>query len=64
MQYKGTARIELDPDDELLVGHLAGIDDLVGFHATSVDELRAAFRESVDDHLATCEKLGKHPERP
>ncbi len=45
-------------------GYTARIDDVVGFHATSVGEFRAAFRESVDDYLATCEKLGKPPERP
>jgi predicted HicB family RNase H-like nuclease len=58
------ARVEFDAEDELFVGHLAGINDVVGLHAASVDELKAAFRDAVDDHLATCEKIGKSPERP
>src|SRR3712207_8784669 len=38
MSYKGyTARVEFDGEDELFVGHLAGINDIVGFHGASVD---------------------------
>lgn len=65
MTYKGyTARIEFDDRNELFVGHLLGIRDLVGFHADNVPELRSAFEESVDDYLETCAKIGKSPEKP
>ncbi|MCK0743702.1 toxin-antitoxin system HicB family antitoxin [Chromohalobacter nigrandesensis] len=30
----------------------------------TVAELEAAFREAVDDYLATCEQLGEAPETP
>ena len=43
-----------------LVKHLEGISDVVGFHAESVSELRAAFEEAVTDYLQTCAKLA-HP---
>jgi len=34
--YKGhTATVESDPDDQLLVGRIAGINDVVGFHGRS-----------------------------
>ena len=50
MKYKNyIARIEYDPDDEIFVGHIAGIRDIVGFHADNVEELKIAFYESVDD---------------
>src|ERR671933_437603 len=63
--YKGfTARVEFDAKDEIFVGHLAGINDVVGFHADNVEALKAAFREAVDDYLATCAKAGKSPEKP
>lgn len=63
--YKGyTARIEFDDVDGLLVGRLLGISDVVGFHADNVAELRAAFEESVEDYLETCEKIGKAPQKP
>lgn len=65
MTYKGyTARIEFDDRNELFVGHLLGIRDIVGFHADNVPELRSAFEESVDDYLETCAKIGKSPEKP
>lgn len=63
MSHKGFhARIEFDAEDGLLVGHLAGINDLVGFHAETVQDLRTAFEEAVDDYLATCARIGKAPE--
>ncbi len=65
MNYKGyTARIEYSDEDECFVGHIAGIRDIVGFHAESVAELKAAFHDAVDDYLDTCEKLNKAPQRP
>ena len=65
MTYKGyAARIEFDPDDRIFVGHVAGIRDTIGFHGSTVDELEKAFRESVDDYVHACNKLGQPPERP
>ena len=65
MRHKGyMARVEFDAEDEIFVGHLTGINDVIGFHADTVEGLKAAFHEAVDDYLATCEKLGKSPEKP
>ena len=65
MEHKGySARISFDADDEIFVGRLAGINDVISFHASTVEELKAAFHESVDDYLATCAQIGKSPERP
>lgn len=65
MTYGGyAARIEYSEEDGCFVGHIAGIRDVVGFHGESVDELRIAFREAVDDYLATCERLGRAPHKP
>lgn len=64
LSYKGfTARIEFDGEDEIFVGHLAGIRDVIGFHADNVGDLKQAFHEAVDDYIATCAKIGKSPER-
>lgn len=63
--YKGfSAAVEFDAEDLILVGRIAGINDLVGFHADTPAEIEAAFREAVDDYLATCASLGKQPEKP
>ena len=65
MSYKGyAARIEYSDDDGCFIGHVAGIRDVVGFHGDSVDELRAAFEEAVDDYLESCEKIGRTPQKP
>ena len=64
MTYKGyAARIDYDDDDGIFVGHIAGIRDRVGFHADTVDDLRAAFHEAVEDYLEACEKVGKEPQK-
>lgn len=64
MSYKGqTARIEFDDRSNILVGQLAGITDIVSFHADTVVGLRLAFEEAVDDYLETCAKLGKAPQK-
>jgi predicted HicB family RNase H-like nuclease len=59
-----SARVEFDADDRLFVGHIAGIQDIVGFHGSSVDELEAAFHVAVDDYLAACRKLKQGPNKP
>ena len=65
MEYKGfAARVEYSEADGCIIGHIAGIRDVIGFHGESVAELRAAFEEAVDDYLTTCEKLGRAPNKP
>lgn len=65
MSHKGyNALIEFDSEDEIFVGRLLGINDIVGFHADTVAELKAAFVEAVDDYIETCRKIGKLPEKP
>ena len=64
MAYKGySARIEYD-DDRIFTGRIAGTRDGVGFHADTVDGLRRAFHEAVEDYLETCAKIGKEPQKP
>lgn len=65
LEYKGySACIEFDAEDEIFVGHIAGIRDRIGFHADSIDALRAAFQEAVDDYIETCARIGKEPQKP
>nr|WP_279076369.1 type II toxin-antitoxin system HicB family antitoxin [Hafnia alvei] len=65
MLYKGyAARIEYSEEDKCLVGHLAGIRDIIGFHADNVADLRKEFENSVDDYLEYCASRGREPQRP
>ena len=64
MMYKGyTASIVFSAEDGCLVGHLIGINDVIGFHEDSVAEISQVFRETVDDYLATCAKMGREPNK-
>jgi predicted HicB family RNase H-like nuclease len=65
MTYRGyAARIEFDAEDEIFTGRIAGIRDVVGFHAETVAGLKRAFHEAVDDYVATCAKLNRSPQKP
>ena len=58
MTYKGyAAQIEYSDEDACFIGHIAGIADVIGFHADKVQDLRDAFGAAVDDYLAAREKL-------
>jgi predicted HicB family RNase H-like nuclease len=65
MNYKGyCAKVEFDSEDDIFIGHVIGIRDVVGFHGESVAELETAFYEAVDNYLAACKKLGQEPNKP
>ena len=65
LSHRGySAVVEFDPEDLIFTGQVANVNDVVGFHAETVEALVAAFHEAVDDYLATCAKLGKQPDKP
>jgi predicted HicB family RNase H-like nuclease len=65
LQFRGyAASVEFDAEDDVFVGHIAGIKDVVGFHADTVADLKEAFHEAVDDYLTACTKSGKTPDKP
>lgn len=65
MSHRGyLARVEYDASDRIFVGHIAGINDVVGFHGESVAELERAFQDPVDGYIEACRKVGKPPEKP
>ncbi len=65
MRYKGyAARIEYDERDDIFVGRVLGMRDIISFHARSVPELHEAFRDALEDYLADCVEQGITPETP
>ena len=63
--YKGyTAIVGFSAEDKCLVGHIIGINDIIGFHADSVEEILNVFHETVDDYLASCAKIDREPNKP
>lgn len=65
LNYKGyLGKVEFDDKADLFHGEVVGIRDVVTFQGCSVDELRAAFEESIDDYLEFCEQRGERPDKP
>lgn len=65
MNYKNyVAKIEYSDEDDCFIGHIAGINDVIGFHGDSVAQLHQAFEEAVDDYLETCKQIGRAPQKP
>ena len=56
--------IEASLEDDCLFGKVLFIKALVSYEGKTVAELDAAFREAVDDYLATCQTLRQAPEKP
>lgn len=65
MEYLGyLGRVEFDDEAGVFHGEVANLRDVITFEGTTVEELRRAFRESVDDYLAFCASRGEEPDRP
>jgi predicted HicB family RNase H-like nuclease len=62
LEYKGfKAKIEYSPEDDVFVGRVLGLGPkhIMSFHGTSLKELKAAFKESIELHLEISRKEGK-----
>jgi len=65
MTYKGyQASVELDEEGRVFHGEVINTRDVITFQGTSVDELKQAFEDSVDDYLEFCASRGEAPEKP
>ncbi len=63
MRYKGyIGKVEYDDEAGLFHGDVLLTRGVVTFQGRSVDELRTAFQESVDDYLVLCAQEGIEPE--
>jgi predicted HicB family RNase H-like nuclease len=62
--YKGyTAEIIYSDEDGCFVGHLVNIDDIVGFHGDTDEELRVAFEDVVDLYIKVQEQPENLPQK-
>ncbi|MEO8648990.1 MAG: type II toxin-antitoxin system HicB family antitoxin [Acidobacteriota bacterium] len=60
MEYKGfSAKIEYSQEDEVFIGHVLGIEDVIDFEGTTVAELKKDFKNAIDLHIKICEREGK-----
>jgi predicted HicB family RNase H-like nuclease len=64
LEYKGFyGSAEYSADDECFFGKIIGTTDLVTFEGDSVESLKNAFTEAVEDYLVLCAEVGKTPQK-
>ena len=57
MTHRGyTAEIHYSEEDGCFVGHVINIEDIVGFHGDTDEELRDAFEGMVDFYIEVVNK--------
>ena len=62
MQYRNyDASVEYDPEADLFHGEILDLRDVITFQGRSVDELKQALADSVEDYLAFCAERGEEP---
>lgn len=65
LEYKGyIGSVTFDADANELHGRVVNTKDVITFVGESVDEVRKAFRDSVDGYIEFCAELGEQPEKP
>jgi predicted HicB family RNase H-like nuclease len=65
IEYKGyIGHVEFDDEAEIFHGEVINTRDVITFQGKTVDEIKQAFRDSVEDYLDYCAKLGQSPEKP
>ena len=53
------ASMVFDTEDQILVGRVLDIEDLVAFHGETIAEWECNFHSAVDNYLAACQALHK-----
>jgi predicted HicB family RNase H-like nuclease len=65
MEYKGyIGKVEFDDEADIFHGEVINLRDVITFEGETVQELRQAFQDSVNDYLEFCAERGEEPERP
>jgi predicted HicB family RNase H-like nuclease len=65
MEYKGyIGKVEVDEEAGILHGEVINLRDVITFEGHTIEELRQAFKDSIDDYLTFCALRGEEPEKP
>ncbi|RLD19810.1 MAG: toxin-antitoxin system HicB family antitoxin [Bacteroidetes bacterium] len=51
--------VHFSSEDDVFYGKVEGINDLVTFEGSTVQKLKSAFKEAVEDYVDLCESIGK-----
>ncbi len=62
MTYEGyEAFVQYDEDAEIFHGEVMNLRDVITFEGSSVQELKKALADSVEDYIAFCKERGEEP---
>ena len=62
INYKGyTAKVLYNIEDQIFMGVVVGIRDVVGFHTDDPFDITASFHSAVDDYIDYCRERGIEP---
>ncbi len=65
MSYRGyKGYFEYDEKADIFHGQIIGIRDVITFQGRSIDELKIALKDSIDDYLEMCDQEEKSPDKP
>jgi predicted HicB family RNase H-like nuclease len=65
LKYKGyTGYVEFDDESGIFHGEVLDLRDVITFQGKSVEEIKKAFRESIDDYLEFCKERNEKADKP
>jgi len=65
MKYKNyIGHVVFDDEADIFHGEVINTKDVITFQGTTVDEVKQAFVDSIEDYLAFCAERGESPEKP
>jgi predicted HicB family RNase H-like nuclease len=57
--YKGyVAQLELDLEDEIIVGHVTNSAAIISFHGKTIAEAKQTFNDALDSYLEIAQQEG------
>lgn len=64
LKYKGyTGYVEFDDEAGIFHGEVLDLRDVITFQGKTVEEIKKAFRESIDDYLRFCRERNEKPDK-
>lgn len=65
MEYRGyVGYVTFDDEKDIFHGEVVKTRDVITFQGRSVEEMRQAFHDSVDEYLEWCKERNKAPDKP
>lgn len=65
MRYKEyVGKVVYDEESNIFHGDVINIRDVITFQGKSVEQLKQAFIDSVEDYLEFCKERGEEPDKP